>query len=121
MQLLSLPEPQVLEALITANVILNGDFDGKIFNPFPNTFIVVSLCVFKFHIYVIIYISDFLIFQARTCHITGLQKPGDCFRDSVVIFRNPFHCIYKELIIFIIVYFLLYCPPYSVFHLSLCL
>ena len=29
----------------------------------------------------------------------------------------PFHCSYKELIIFIIVYFLLYCPKYFVLHI----
>ena len=37
------------------------------------------------------------------------------FRNAFVIFRNPFHCRYKELIIFIIVHFLLHCPPHSVF------
>ena len=29
----------------------------------------------------------------------------------------PFHCRYKELIIFIIAYFLLYCPAYSILHI----
>ena len=37
------------------------------------------------------------------------------FRNGFMIFRNPFHCRYKELIIFVIVYFLLHCLPYSVF------
>ena len=34
---------------------------------------------------------------------------------AFVIFRYPFHCRYKELIIFVIVYFLLHCLPYPVF------
>ena len=37
------------------------------------------------------------------------------FHNALVIFRNPFHCRYKVLIIFIIVYFLLHCPLDSVF------
>ena len=37
------------------------------------------------------------------------------FRNALVIFRSPFHCRYKEFILFIIVYFLLHYPPYSVF------
>ena len=32
-----------------------------------------------------------------------------------IIFRNPFHCRHKELIIFIIAF--LYGPPYSVLHI----
>ena len=31
---------------------------------------------------------------------------------------NPFHCRHKELIIFIIAYFLLHCPPYSVLRIT---
>ena len=33
------------------------------------------------------------------------------------MFRNPFHFKYKELIIFIIAYFILHYPPYSVLHI----
>ena len=33
----------------------------------------------------------------------------------VIFLNNPFHCRYKELIIFVIVYFLLLCLPYPVF------
>ena len=33
------------------------------------------------------------------------------------IFRNPFHCRHKELVIFIIAYFLLHCPLYFVLHI----
>ena len=29
------------------------------------------------------------------------------------MYRNPFHCRYKELITFIIAYFVLHCPLYS--------
>ena len=35
-------------------------------------------------------------------------------RQSFVI---PFHCRFKELIIFTIIYFFLYCPPCSVLHI----
>ena len=33
------------------------------------------------------------------------------FRNDFMIFRNPFYCRYKELIIFVIGYFLLHCLP----------
>ena len=44
-----------------------------------------------------------------------VKKTFLIFRGALVIFHNPFHCRYKEFIIFTIVYFLLHCPPYSVF------
>ena len=37
-----------------------------------------------------------------------------CHTVKKTIFRNPFHCRYKELNIFIIAYFLLHFPPYCV-------
>ena len=33
------------------------------------------------------------------------------------MFRNPFHCKYKELIMSIIAYFILHYPPYSVLRI----
>ena len=33
------------------------------------------------------------------------------------MFRNSFHCKYKELILFIIAYFILHYPPYSVLNI----
>ena len=36
-------------------------------------------------------------------------------KKTFVIFRNRFHCRYNELVIFVIVYCLLHCPPHSVF------
>ena len=44
-----------------------------------------------------------------------VKKTFEIFGNAFVIFRNPFHCRYKELIIFVIVYFLLHCFPYCVF------
>ena len=44
-----------------------------------------------------------------------VKKTSDIFGNAFVIFHNPFHCRYKKLIIFVIVYFLLHCLPYSVF------
>ena len=44
-----------------------------------------------------------------------VKKTFIIFRNALVIFCNAFHCRYKEFIIFIIVYFLLHCPLYSVF------
>ena len=69
----------------------------------------------------ILNVGDFLR-QFKFCYyiINGysqliLGNRNYVFRNAFGIFRNPFHCRYKELIIFIVVYFLLHCPPYSVF------
>ena len=43
------------------------------------------------------------------------KKTSVIFWNALVIFHNPFHCRYEKFIIFIIVQFLLHCPPYSVF------
>ena len=43
-----------------------------------------------------------------------VKKTFEIFGNACVIFRNPFHGRYKELIIFF-VYFLLHCFPYCVF------
>ena len=44
-----------------------------------------------------------------------VKKTFVIFCNAFMIFRNPFHCRYKELIIFVIVYFLLHYLPYSTF------
>ena len=44
-----------------------------------------------------------------------VKKTFIIFRNVLVIFRNPFHSRHEEFIIFIIVYFLLHYPQYSVF------
>ena len=44
-----------------------------------------------------------------------VKKTFLIFRGALVIFHNPFHCRYKEFIILTTVYFLLHCPPYSIF------
>ena len=49
-----------------------------------------------------------LIFQT-------VQKTFAILCNAFTIFRNPLHRRYNELIIFVIVYFLLHCPPHSVF------
>ena len=43
-----------------------------------------------------------------------VKKTFVIFCNALMIFHNPFHCRYDEFIIFIIVYFHLYCPPYSI-------
>ena len=44
----------------------------------------------------------------RNCFYIDLSDCKKDFRHAFVIFRNPFHCRYKELIIFVTVYFLLH-------------